>query len=580
MEKNFKFHLPLEVLEKAVDANGKEVMKIGGIASTSAKDADGEFLDPQGFDLSYFKSQGFFNWHHMSKKDPTAIIGEPTSAKITKDGLYVEGFLYSDSPIAKSVFSTAQMLEKSSNNRRLGFSIEGKATQRRSEDEQHPDFKYVERASITGCAITFMPKNPKTYMDLIKGGVDDDYEEDDIEDDEVEKMLTAGSTSGTETTNKTDQSGAPLKKESVGRAKNTVTGEDALSYEQNGGKNTILSKSDLIKSIMFHPFGKVPGISLNTAEKVGNFIIKSFDMKSNEVNLKESDLEKALDKLETAMDHISKAKSSEDEEADDDDYSDDMDDDKAYEKACGLVKTMCKAGCDSKSTAMNALIKKGYSAKISKMAASEVPNYSIHNGKDEKDIDLKKALGELSELKKGMESITNLVNDKNYSVGVILKGIYDSVLGMDDRVESLEKGIQANTLNRSESDGFEKGGSSEELSKAISIFSAVSEKLEGFEGKLEGLEKALNAPNPRKSIRSRPVERNFNDGNSSLQKGGDAKQIQLSNKKGVLEVLDKAAFEKGYDHEYADAMMSFENGNEISSKVVQRLASERNTILV
>lgn len=567
MEKSFKFHLPLEVLEKAKDAQGNEVMKIGGIASTSAKDADGEFLDPNGFDLSYFKHQGFFNWHHMSKKDPTAIIGEPTDAKITPEGLYVEGFLYSNSPIAKSVYDTAVMLEKSSKNRRLGFSIEGKALQRRSEDENHPDYKYVEKAAITGCAITFMPKNPKTYMDLIKGGIDDDYEEEEIDKEEVEKMLTAGSTTGAETTNKTDQSGAPLKLESVGNQKDVTTANQDFS-EGNGGKSTILSKSQLVN----FTFDKIPGISLKTAERISNLIIKSFDMKSNELNLRESDVEKALDKFEKAADAISKAKDS-DEKTDDDKFSDDMTEEEMTEKAGNFVSTMMKAG-ESKSSVMSALIKKGCSQSIAKSVCK-----AKFEADDKEGEDIEKSVAEtLSELKKGLSEVTNLINDKNYSVGVILKGIYESVLGMDSRMDAIEKSISTD-LEKGVSNDLEKGGTSEDLQKAISIFSEVSSKFEGIENKIAELQKAMDTPNPRKSISSRPVERVFNDG-QDLNKGHQGNQISMSNKKAVLEVLDKATFEKGYDPEYADALLKFENGADVSAQVLQRLAKEKNIVLV
>ena len=136
MDNTFKFFVPLE-LSKAKDAQGNEVMKIGGIASTPERDTDGEYLDPKGFDVSYFKNQGFFNWHHMAKSDPSAIIGEPTKAENRKEGLYVEGILYNDSAIAKSVYDTAQMLQNNSQNRRLGFSIEGKALKRKSDDKNN-----------------------------------------------------------------------------------------------------------------------------------------------------------------------------------------------------------------------------------------------------------------------------------------------------------------------------------------------------------------------------------------------------------------------------------------------------------
>src|SRR5574343_665823 len=99
MDNNFKFWVPLDSIQKSKDENGKDVMKIGGIASTNAKDSDGEFLDPNGFDVSYFKNQGFLNWHHQAKNDPTAIIGEPTKAEIRKEGLYIEGLLYPENPI-------------------------------------------------------------------------------------------------------------------------------------------------------------------------------------------------------------------------------------------------------------------------------------------------------------------------------------------------------------------------------------------------------------------------------------------------------------------------------------------------
>ncbi len=574
METNFKFHLPLEVLEKATDANGREIMKIGGIASTAEKDADGEYLDPKGFDLSYFKNQGFFNWHHMSKKDPNAIIGEPTGAKITPEGLYVEGFLYSDSELAKSVYDTAKMLEKSSNNRRLGFSIEGKATKRRNDDEKHADFKYVEKAAITGCAITFMPKNPKTYMDLIKGGVDDDYKEDEEDDDEVKKMLEAGSTTGRDTTNSTTSSGAPLKTESSAPLKSVVSADGEYS-PANGGKNEILSKSHLVK----YTFDKIPGISFKTAEQIGDFIIKSFDMNAEKLNLTEETVDAVLTKLDKAVDVISKAKT-DDDAKDDKGSDDDSDEDDLKGKANELAAKLKKSG-ESKSSAMAKMIKKGYSADLSKAVCNT--NFSDTETATDEGNDLKKAISEISELKKGLEGISALITDKNHSVGVILKHIYESTTAVNNRVEALEKGLESGALSKAQTNDLEKGGSSEELTKAISIFSGISERIGKFEQtfteKLGTLEKAMNQPNPRKSITSVPVERNFNDG-TDLTKGQGGNQISKANRGAVLEILDKVTFEKGYDPEYADAMVKFESGVDIPASVQKRLATEKNILFV
>ena len=160
---DFKFFVPLEI-SKAKDADGEEVMKIGGIASTADKDSDNEVLEPEGFDLSYFLKNGFINWNHQSKTNPATVIGEPTKAEITDKGLYIEGELYKDSPVAKQVWDLAKTLEKSSKNRRLGFSIEGKALERDLLDK-----KRITKAKITGVAITASPKNPCTIMDILKG---------------------------------------------------------------------------------------------------------------------------------------------------------------------------------------------------------------------------------------------------------------------------------------------------------------------------------------------------------------------------------------------------------------------------
>lgn len=164
----FKFFVPLAI-SKAKDKEGKGMMKLGGIASTPDQDSDGEFLHPDGFDLDYFKKYGFINWHHQSKTNPAAIIGEPTKAEVRDDKLYIETELYNDSQLAKDVYTLAKALQSSTSGRSLGFSIEGKVTER---DPMNP--KIVRKAQITGCAVTPTPKNHTTLAEIIKGHVSDD----------------------------------------------------------------------------------------------------------------------------------------------------------------------------------------------------------------------------------------------------------------------------------------------------------------------------------------------------------------------------------------------------------------------
>lgn len=185
-DEKFNFFMPLDI-EKAKDKRGKQKMLIKGIASTNDKDSQGEILEASGFDLSYFKKAGYFNWHHQAKNNPSAIIGEPTDAKITNKGLYVEGELYSESALAKSVYKLADTLQKSGSKRRLGFSIEGKAIER---DPVNP--KRITKARINHVAITHAPINGNTLMDVIKGECDEQYvgyefDGEEIREDKVEK---------------------------------------------------------------------------------------------------------------------------------------------------------------------------------------------------------------------------------------------------------------------------------------------------------------------------------------------------------------------------------------------------------
>lgn len=164
MNNEFGFFVPAELV-KGKDSEGKEVMQIAGVASTTDRDTDDEILLPQGFDLSYFTSSGFINWHHRQKDKPSAIIGEPATAKVQKGGkeLYVLANLY-DTPLAREVYDLGVVLKtQSKTGRKLGFSIEGKVIER---DPNDP--KIVTKAAITGCAITYQPKNGTSFAEVVK----------------------------------------------------------------------------------------------------------------------------------------------------------------------------------------------------------------------------------------------------------------------------------------------------------------------------------------------------------------------------------------------------------------------------
>lgn len=157
----FNFFVPASI-EKSGETGE---LFIKGIASGPSKDSDGENLDPSGFDFEPLLRSGYFNWNHQAQKSPGAILGRPTHARITESNeFYVEGFLYKGLEDAVKLYNLAQVLEHEDPERRLGFSIEGTATER-----DPINTKRVRRAVITGIAITHCPKNPNTLLSIIKG---------------------------------------------------------------------------------------------------------------------------------------------------------------------------------------------------------------------------------------------------------------------------------------------------------------------------------------------------------------------------------------------------------------------------
>lgn len=172
MSNKFKFFIPGVDIVKATDKDGNEKMVFKGVASTIERDLDGQILDPSGFDLSFFKEAGFINWNHQAKNNPSAIIGEPTVAKITKDNeFYIEAELYANSELARETYELADILKKNSKARKLGWSIEGKVLEKDLLDPTK-----VRRSLITNVAVTPSPKNGGTWLDILKGNlVDEEY---------------------------------------------------------------------------------------------------------------------------------------------------------------------------------------------------------------------------------------------------------------------------------------------------------------------------------------------------------------------------------------------------------------------
>jgi hypothetical protein len=160
-EKNFKFHVPVELIK----SEEEDVWRVRGIASTGDQDLQGETVDQEGLDISALKAgRGLFNWDHQ--KGPENILGQIEDAEfVEKDGkrcLMVDGYLFKEQERAKAFHNILKSIKKG-NAPRVHMSIEGKIL-----DRDKLNMKKIKKARIDKVALTLDPVNPYTFAELVK----------------------------------------------------------------------------------------------------------------------------------------------------------------------------------------------------------------------------------------------------------------------------------------------------------------------------------------------------------------------------------------------------------------------------
>jgi len=163
-----------------VDAKGRRWIQ--GIASTSARDLQGEIVDQAGLDFSYFLKRGYFNWDHKPGEDNR--VGEPTEAKLTKNGMWVKGYLYPQGlkKSADDIWEHMHAVEAVGSNRKMGFSIQGKVQRREGST--------IRKCWIQEVAVTSCPVNTTTWAEIAKSLSAQEW--DLSPDEDEEKAMTAG----------------------------------------------------------------------------------------------------------------------------------------------------------------------------------------------------------------------------------------------------------------------------------------------------------------------------------------------------------------------------------------------------
>lgn len=160
-EDTFSCWIPAQAIlvkggEGGADKSGKRWIQ--GIASTAAKDLQGEIVTQDGIDFDYFLKHGYFNNDH--KPGFENKVGQPTECKVTKQGLWVKGFLFEKSKIADDIWNMISTLNASGSNRRVGFSIQGKVQRRAG--------NVIQKCWIQDIAITPAPVNAATWCEVAK----------------------------------------------------------------------------------------------------------------------------------------------------------------------------------------------------------------------------------------------------------------------------------------------------------------------------------------------------------------------------------------------------------------------------
>lgn len=181
----FEFWMPAQAVimkgsakKSGTDSQGRRWIQ--GIASTASRDLQGEVVDQKGIDFSYFLKYGYFNWDHKPGEDNR--VGEPTEAKITKNGLWVKGYLYPKGlkKTADDIWEHMHAVAAAGSNRRMGFSIQGKVQRREG--------KTIKKCWIQEVAVTSCPVNTTTWAEIAKSLSAQPWE---LEDEDEQKAVAA-----------------------------------------------------------------------------------------------------------------------------------------------------------------------------------------------------------------------------------------------------------------------------------------------------------------------------------------------------------------------------------------------------
>lgn len=548
---NFKFFVPFNVLEKAKNEEGKEVMRIKGIASTVDEDTDGEYMVPEGFELDYFNDYGFLNWHHQVKNNPLAIIGEPTKAFVKDNQLHVEGFLYDENPLAKQVYDLGEILQKSSKKRSLGFSIEGKVLERDSLNK-----KRVTKARITGLAVTPTPKNAQTLAEIVKGEIHEDTVEFDLIKDEsnggacyiVDVMRPSGERITVDTdfnikvfkSLSTDEGRALIPESVEGSTKKTLHEEKNKDENLGNVEKGDIFNPDFIESCLYEQILDYTD-NLSKAEQVFE-LVKSTIIHQNKIDMKKGQsIVITSEAIEKAFEVLGLQKGNTEEVTENQSENSEESQENSNEELDSLKKAR-----DEKALELANLEKA-----IEKAQKGEMDDDSENEDDDDSENDENENEDEDNETEKGKKKPTMMKSESS------------------EIIKAIEESNKANLQNQQALGTLVKG--------MMDALGEVSEKLTVAYEKIDALE---SQPQPRKSVQ-RYIEKSFD--NDGMKNEDGSRELHIGrDKREILDILEsKSNLEKGenVDMQMANAMSLYETSGTLPGAIISRLAKENKVII-
>jgi len=177
---NFNIFLPMVMSKAGAEPAKDGKFFIHGIATTPSKDLQGDVMNLDGLDWSYFEKHGWFDDDHDSTVEgglgrPTAVrpkvrirdVFPTANVSADKVGAYVKGYIY-DTDKTKPIQDLLNAMQKAGDPDGIGLSVRGPIELRTG-----PNKEIIAKGIVRSVAITRQPVNTDTLLQAFSKSLSD-----------------------------------------------------------------------------------------------------------------------------------------------------------------------------------------------------------------------------------------------------------------------------------------------------------------------------------------------------------------------------------------------------------------------